>query len=354
MNNFKVFLGILLLSAVISCCSGTKENSYIDFDSFENAELLLLHGDYDLLSPQFLSVVGSRLLVSDKHEGKLITSISLDSLSVSERVANVGNGPHEFQKIAAISRFPNSNVLTINDDIRRTISRYSLDEGFCLTEHSFLGRESYLNKPDILSLSPLPDGYLSIGGFPDGLFGFFNKEFEQIQVFGPIPGENDLVSSKAFAMRNQGTLAVSPDGGYFCYAAIYSDMLSFYELKGGCFVPSKTYSSFSPDVDILTQSFNGMDYVAVTENGNSVRGYRDIYATDRHFYALYFGIPANKLNEAKECYVLKFTKKGELVQGYRFNMLLKSIAVDSESGTLYALSFSFDGNEGIYFCHFED
>lgn len=344
-NSFIVACSIL----VAGCCNDNQVGS-IDFDSFAQAELSPMAICCDLVAPQSLFLVERSLLITDKYDEKLVTVVPLDSLDASRRIINYGNGPHEFLKISSIWGNSDRGFCEINDDFRRSVSRYLLTDDLCLSDDTFVDSDSYSGLADVLSLAPLPCGHIATGGFSDGLFCYYDEDFDVKQVFGPAP-ENDGALSKVFAMKHQGTVTCSPDGKFLAFGEMYSDAISFYERKGDTFDLVRTYGSYDPDVDIISQSVNGTEYVAVMESDNSIRGYRDICAAGECFYALYWGVPVNMVSESNNCcFIIRFSSEGKVEGGYRFDRLLRSAVIDPSSMTLYALSFSVEGNDELLRC----
>lgn len=350
---FNASITFLLISlSAISSCKHTPVTDRIDLSSFPSAATNELPGNYELLSPQSIFVVDGNLLVTDNHDGKLVTRIYLDSIDNMYRTISVGNGPHEFLKVANIKVSPDNGYFWIDDNAKRTVSQYNISHNLSLNNDTFIGSKSYMSEGDILSLCPCPSGFIASGCFENGCLAKYNTDFTFEYAFGnDYIDKKDNESLKAYVLSHQSIIQTDNSGNYICSGEFYSDHLDFYENSDNGFQLKASFNSYNPDVDVISQSVQGSEYVAIRENDNTMRGFRDIVVSKDAFYALYWGVKSSEMNnQGNNCYVLKFSLKGEFVNGWRIEKLLRAIAYDADGDRLYAISYSPDGDDQLLYC----
>lgn len=69
----------------------------------------------------------------------------------------------------------------------------------------------------------------------------------------------------------------------------------------------------------------------------TIASYQDLYATEQHLYALYYGFPElDKDNPNNTCYILQFDWEGNYQKAYHLQEVINRFAVDEQRNCIYA------------------
>ena len=294
-----------------------------------------------LMSPRSLYLFPGNILVLDKYDGELATRIPIDNPNLATRVFRIGNGPNEFLKLSNLYYDPASEELEVVDGGLRKCYRLKYNRQLNVDGGDVLSVNTFSDKVDLFTLVPFRGGYFSNGCFGAKMFTIFDKDLNELVVFGDYPGDQEGIGTRAFFLRNQTTLAVDPSGQYFCAAGVYTDWLVIYKVTGDHVTVNMELFTGDAALETISHTTKRGTSNSVVETGETRRTYRTLYAGNHYLYALYWGIKASEMEDADApCYVVKFSYDGEQVETYRYNKLLYSIAVDEEQGKMYGITYS--------------
>lgn len=308
---------------------------------FRDGQMKIIKGEPcipmdELLSPCSVFILDEKLLVTDKHDGKLVTEISLEDSSMLRKI-NIGNGPHEFINVSDI--YDLKDEFVIFDNNRRLFSRYSSKDGFNCCRDNYVGSISFALSETLYSIIPFQDNYIATGCFGDDIFAVIAPDMSVISRFGQYPEDDTGVGSQEFCLKNQMTLCADPQWRYFVAAGFYNDWLAFYKYENADFILEKEYFSADAELKITGYSDGKISYYSCVETPNTVRTYRGLYSTDDYFYALYWGVKSGDIAaDGNSSMILRFSLEGKYIDGYMVDGLLKSFAVSRDNRTMYAIS----------------
>lgn len=290
--------------------------------------------------PLKMNIVDNKLLMIDKYEGKILTVVDLKNTNKIDRIAGIGEGPNEFLTIRDINYNPESNSLAFFDAMSRQISFYKINDHKIKINDNTFCRKVRFDATTAYDIIPLGDNFIANGCFDGKQFALLDSKANMIAKFGIFPGDNQGVEDGyGFFMKNQNTICTSLDQTRFAAAGFFHDQLVFYKFENNKIMKQKEY--FSMDAKIISEQTKDGKQSAYssTETDETTRTYRQLYSTQKYLYALYLGI-ANKdfKKSGKICYILKFDWNGDLIEGFRINKLLKTIAVDETSNSIYAIT----------------
>ena len=295
----------------------------------------------NLKSAKNLYLIGSNLIIADKYDGKLLTRIELSSPDSVHRQLNVGNGPDEFMKVSGIFSLPSENEVCIFDNAKRMLFFYSLSDNLDISSKTRLKSVSLGNDHMFYSVMPFGDDYVASGNFDGNLLAWVDSSMTVRQVFGLFPGDKTDVNAGDFYLKNQ-ILMISDVNFSYCMAAgIYNDWIAFFKKDTDGFVLQKEYFYTDSELLPINESKGDRHFHSIRETEKTRRAYRSSFASDKFFYALYWGIPSKTMsNEDQPCYIYRFTLDGRFKDGWIVPFLLQSFVVDEPESTLYGLTYS--------------
>ena len=250
-------------------------------------------------------------------------------------------------RIGGISVCDNGERIVLNDDMNRKLVSYP-GTSQLLSANDIIGELNYGGNENIYSVVPFRTGYIASGCFGNNIFSWMNGEGSNGVLFGEYPGNTSIVGTHEFMMRNQLLMAVDQKDTYFVAAGVFCDWIAFYQYKNGAVLLNKEYFSYDSELDVLSfETGSNMSY-AIQENSGTMRAYRYLYPAEKDFFALYWGIKSDDLNENNNgCYIIQFGYDGRLKSIFQVDEMLRSFAVDELSRTIYGVTFSSEVQEVI-------
>lgn len=342
------FLCIVFSFAVLlSCTEHKKKDSIINLDIPIPLNGKQLAGPEAPLTPSSLVLVDDYLFLVDKHADRMISRISVQHPEDQARIISVGKGPGEYIRIGSISVCDNGERIVLNDDMNRKLVSYSgKTKQFSMDD--IIGEMNYGGNENIYSVVPFRAGYIAYGCFGNNLFSWMNEDDGRRISFGDYPGNTSAVGSHEFMMKNQLLMAVDQSNTYFITAGVFNDWIAFYQYKDGAFTLNKEYFSYDSNLDIISFQTESRMSFSIQETSSTMRAYRYLYPAENYFYALYWGIKSTELEDNNnESYIIQFGYDGQLRKIFQLHDLLRSFAVDEQSRTIYAVTFSFSEQDII-------
>lgn len=236
--------------------------------------------------------------------------------------------------------------MTLVDKMDRSISLYRLENrDLKLNNSHFLAKHRFNeSKYTFFDIVPFGKNFIANGCFDGKQFALFDSNTNIKSLFGVYPGDNNGVQNPlGFFLKNQTIIQTNPSQTHFVAAGVYHDQLVFYKTNGNELIKVKEY--FSIDSNLLTKtSKSGKENFNHSElKPETIRAYMTLYATDKHLYALYWGIKNKDIEKKNQiCYLLKFDWDGNLKKGFKMDRKIRYFAVDEKNETIYAITPSYE------------
>lgn len=333
----KVFYLLLLAALTVSCNSPfmrsqASEDSLFPIKEFSELTPEQIYPDIMLKNPAGLLLVRNWLIINDLQQDSLIFVLDMEKEGAIKRLAPVGQGPFDFLGINDMHF--DGKELGIHDYRKRSYSYYSIkSDNINLDEESLTHKDSFRGMG-----SPFADGYIRSGTQDRNLMMQISSKGDTINYFAPYPGDTLGISQPYFIMRKGYTYITSPDKNRVVVAGNTSDWLCFFKNEKGEPKSTKEYFSFETE-RIFEAQYDGdrLRSFSINNSPSTLLTYRDMYATENQFYALYYGFAAESLdNPDNTCYILQFDWEGNYQKAYHLQEVISHFAVDEERGCIYA------------------
>lgn len=279
-----------------------------------------------LKSPSQMIILMNHLLINDYQNDSILYSISLDNTGDIKRLAPVGQGPFDFNRIR--NMHSNGKELTIMD---LSNSYFEIkDNEIALDEKSFIRRD----KVQGVLISPFGDGYVINAINGNRMLAYLNTEGDTISFFCEYPGDTlGIYDNRFFPIRKFYNFITSPNKKNLVVYGGYSDWLAFYTLTSDGIKKEKEYFSFETEFVIDMKAVP----MQIGPNEKTTTTYKDLYATDSHLYALYDGYLTKETeNIPHPTYIIQFSWRGDFQKAYRIKENVTHIAVDEQRNCIYA------------------
>ena len=279
-----------------------------------------------LKSPSQMIILMNHLLINDYQNDSILYSISLDNTGDIKRLAPVGQGPFDFNRIR--NMHSNGKELTIMD---LSNSYFEIkDNEIALDEKSFIRRD----KVQGVLISPFGDGYVINAINGNRMLAYLNTEGDTISFFCEYPGDTlGIYDNRFFPIRKFYNFITSPNKKNLVVYGGYSDWLAFYTLTSDGIKKEKEYFSFETEFVIDMKAVP----MQIGPNEKTTTTYKDLYATDSHLYALYDGYLTKETeNIPHPTYIIQFSWRGDFQKAYRIKENVTHIAVDEQRSCIYA------------------
>ncbi len=290
--------------------------------------------------PRDLYIIENNLLILDEYEGKQLTLVDLQAPSNVKRIGSKGQGPNEFLRISNLSYNPVTEVVHVFDEYARRQSSYSVNNRRIFFNDANLRGKTLLANT-VYNVIPLGNSFVANGNFNGKQFALLNEKSEIVEEFGVFPGNKDAINSGfAFYLLNQNRLIVNPQETHFAAAGFMNDQLVFYKKEGNSVTKLKEYFNYDTEATPTVRNQGNGNLYSFSENDNTMRAYVDVYATEKHLYALYLGLSNADLERGgnQPCYILRFDWNGKFMGGYKSDFLLMAFAVDEANKKIYAVT----------------
>lgn len=335
---FKLLIAFALVGINNLCAKAGNNRIYFPTSKIKDVSFKPILPDVFVGIPRDLYLVESNLVILDEYEGKQLTLVDLNNPSNVQRLGTKGQGPNDFLRISSLSYNPQNGILHVFDEYARRQSSYSVKERKVVFNDANLRKKTLLGNT-LYNVIPFGNSFVTNGNFDGKQFALLNEKAEIVEKFGIFPGNKDAINTGvAFYLLNQNRLVVNPQETHFAAAGFMNDHLVFYGKKGNSVEKLKEYFNYDTKATPSVRNQDGGKLYAFSENENTMRAYVDVFATETHLYALYFGLSNADLERERNssCYILKFDWNGNFVGGYKSDVLLLSFAVDEANGKIYA------------------
>lgn len=138
------------------------------------------------------------------------------------------------------------------------------------------------------------------------------------------------------AYRNTGILTVSPDRMKMASGGSWGAILEIFDLRDSIKLETIKY--------IHRPVYKASKSELYPVQGETVWGFKDLYATDRFIYALYWGNQSGK--DGPDC-IAVFDWQGELVKFYKTDHYLHNLCVDEDKNKIYAVGVDKKSRETV-------
>lgn len=276
---------------------------------------------------------GKLVIKDDKGHLNLFHTITKEGKLLQEFLQR-GDGPEEYSSSDFNFQLSDNHILDVFDNSRGKIISFEEKEG----RFSFLSTFSAkMNEETICGMLNCGDYYLTVG---------VNGRFEQnrflvLDTLGnvktaigdyPMIHPDLLVKPKEdlqTVLFHTSFLRLSPDRQKAVFASYKGALIQFFDLSS---LPD-TISTKSIQLE-RPKKKEQITY----EHEGWVYGFEDVYVTNSNVYAIYNGETAVD-NPGLGRYILKYDWKGNLLKKYKFEMGLRSLAIDEASETAFLIGY---------------
>lgn len=333
------FFAAIFFLGVAGCASSfQRDNNIISFSTadFHHLVSVTRNDSIFLGSPNHVYFINNDIWMIDKYDNYQLSIINKEE---SKRVAPKGQGPNEFLNIYNITYNSAENSICVYDDAASSCIFYRADSLKALTDINYIGQVKFR---DIRTNTVIPyrDHFITNGCFKGKCFAVIDSVSIK-NAFGDYPGEkSDIEDEESNFLKNQTIITTSPKQNYFVAGGVYNDWLVFYETNGLSFKKTNEYHSYDSKLDCHTEKDVEYTYYTTTETPQTIRAYRDFCASENYLYALYWGLSKEMLDEGERCcYILKFDWKGNILDGFKSDILLKTFCVNNAGNRIYAITY---------------
>lgn len=313
-----------------------KNNISFNTADFQHLASVTLHDSVFLGSPNHVYFINDDIWMIDKYDNFQLSIMNKDE---TKRVAPKGQGPNEFLNIYSVTYNSADNSICVYDDVASSCLFYRADSLKDLTGSNFI-RQVKFRDIRTNTVVPYHNYFITNGSFKGHNFAIIDSVSVK-NTFGDYPGEkSDIEDEEPFFLKNQTIITTDPKQKYFVAGGVYNDWLVFYEGNGLSLQKTNEYHSFDSKLDCHAEKDGEYTYYSTTETPQTIRAYRDFCATENNLYALYWGLSKEMLDKGESsCYILKFDWKGNLLGGFKSDILLKTFCVNNTEDKIYAITF---------------
>ena len=356
-TSYLIALLLLFISACYNSANKTCENNGILSQTEDYNEILgePVNSDIIIKSPTKLLIIGNYLLIAQFRQDSLIQVVDLRMKEEPYMIAPKGAGPHDFYDIKNLVFLSNDSLLGIYDVNFRKYAYYYVKGDKLVLDATTFDRSDYLN-PKEFNCNPTPFGdYFVMSMCQDAdVLALCDKELNVINYFGrypgAYPGENDInpahfadfsfSDSDLFKLSHYQHIITNPQQDRVAVAGMWSDWLAFFKQEADTMKQTASFFSYDSFTIVSDDPFNSGSSGRVLgpkHSTKTIASYQDLYATERHLYALYYGFPElDKDNPENTGYILQFDWDGNYQKAYHLKEVINRFAVDEERNCIYA------------------
>ena len=283
-------------------------------------------------------VIEKELLIADYQKDSLLHVVNIDNLKDTYRIAPYGAGPHDFNTIVHLQYLDEDKLIAIYDRLASAMSYYQIaDNKVELDKNTFVKKDRV--KTLFGNLIPFGDNYATDGVFDNKMFKITNTTSDTLETFGEYPGDTTGISNPTdfYIQKLYKSIISNPQKDRMASAAERSDWLVFYKIDSKGILKLKEYFSYDCIADVKHLTVNNATATYSEPNERTIASYQDLYATEQHLYALYYGFPElDKDNPDNTCYILQFDWEGNYQKAYHLQEVINRFAVDEQRNCIYA------------------
>ena len=328
---FFVFVG----STGLGTWAAASESERRSEPFVEHLQGVVYHQGEHLGMPAGLATTGSALVAIDRYAENSIHVLDLTTGDLRASVGRKGEGPGEFKSANSIDRAAGGgDDVWIFDVGTQRLTRVDLSalDGDWAKEFVNLRGSARAMDP----VRTANGEVLAVGFFPEGRFGVFNREGEQVDVRGALPEWSERIPPGVLQHAFTGTIKSDPARQRFAVGARHAGLLEIFDASGRKLARAQVPVEFEPRFTVNVRQ----DRPPSMGSGNDLRfGYVDVATTDDRVYGLFSGRLRGEYPKsatyAREVHV--FDWEGRLETIIRLDSDVISIAVDERDETLYAI-----------------
>lgn len=343
---------VAFLSCHIEKNSDMSRNSF----SLENSlDLKAVHICQNIIikSPIKLVLANNNLLIAQFRHDSLISVINLDDENNNYMTAPKGIGPHDFYDLQNLIVMPKDSIIAIHDRNYRKYSYYKINNDSVLLSDKTFIKNDFLKEKE-MNTFPIPfDGdYVRYSINGRRMFTLNDKDLNILEAFGDYPGDYPgniiinkdhfpdfpLSESDLFKLGHINRIISNPQQNILVAAGVWNDWLIFYKKNLNKMVLIKEYYTHDTFTIVTEDPLGtGGKTIGPKFTEQTIASYQDLYATEQHLYALYYGFPElDKGNPDNTCYILQFDWDGNYQKAYHLQEVISHFAVDEERDCIYA------------------
>lgn len=290
--------------------------------------------DYLLSYPTSMFVDDEHIIIKDEKGHKFLFHVLDKKGNIIQEFLTKGNGSEEYAFSNFNAQMDDDGGLEVFDSARkRIISFHKQGDKYRFLSSNTVNTDSEY----VMEAITCGDYVLAMG--MNGLLNdnrciVLDKQGKVINVLGDYPEispelldnpEKDL----AVILNHTPIYRVSPNQQKMVFASYKGSLVEFFDLS--LLPDSIVYKSIQLEIPIdKTQKTSGYE--------GWIYGFEDAFVTDNFVYFVYNGQTALD-NPGFGEYILKYNWEGSLLEKYKFDVGIRSLAVDERNGILYYIGY---------------
>jgi len=335
---------VVVISFILFSCS-TQENRTLDgiFGAIQEIDYMEISLEF-ANSPRDIILADSLLIFIDNIDDRRVIISDIRSQTLLRAVFRPGQGPNDIILPVSISYIPSESAIGI---FQRQAGVYS--------EHKLLDllqgrldptkRISFTNTGGAIGLINRPDRllranskFIGVGFYSYGSLGIYDETGYLQAIIDTHPQFiRNLESHLHRYLFGQGSIAFNESSNVLMFASTFTGRISFYRFTGFEAVQI-AYYNLDKNSRFENRIRGGGRLLETGILPDDVYHSAEVFATDNYFYVLYYGVSRENVLAMEHSYILRFTKEGKAVQGYRVNTRLRSFTVSSDDRVLYGIT----------------
>lgn len=346
----------LLLLVILFSCSKEKslmtnelsqEVMKFELEDFPiSKELNSIKYNYqEILNPHGILLKPGKLIVSSLSSSNSLFIIDEKSMELERSTGKSGVGPDEIADAWMMDSGLNDSTFWVYSFSVKEFSEFSLvgDSQAPLNKIRQRGdfyqslTMNWLNKDQIIS-------YQNVGA---ARFSVFTPSGDRLKNYGFWAGANDTTISKkaSFILSsiNQGSVFLSPSKKYLILAQVFTDSFELLDLDLN--QVKKVEGPIQQQLEYTIEYDGKSEFPYV--NPNLKNGYNNVTATNSGVFLVYLGLSDEEIEKggSMSTDIFWFDFDGAPVAHYLLDRSIKSIAVNSDTRKIYAITY--DEEPGI-------
>lgn len=285
--------------------------------------------------PIDLLYLDGHVVVTDYPDGgSAVHLYTADGLRHVTSFGRLGDGPGEFRGPPSVHGAGEEGAFWAYDASLARLTLFRLDD---LRRGEFKGvrHVPFIVERVMYGLAFLDrDRAVGLGLFADGRFALLDGSTRAVRYAGELPPSKDGTPPNVVQNAYYGQLAAHPSGSRFALATVYGGKIEVYDGEGSLLQTANTPFPFEPDYLTEHERWGPIMVRGFLNRG----GYVSLATTDDFIFALFSGRAQihHRGNYTHAEYLHVFDWDGELRRVFRFDRLVRHIAVSPEGDALFA------------------